>query len=765
MLALAAICGAEMYYGEIKTVHDGLMVADNSWSFDSDSGVLTVKSNNNLTYNESGRTGAEADGSWYEHKTGIKKVELVGNFSKITYGAFMGCTSLEEINLTEDVTIIDNDAFSGCSSLSKITLDHHQPLDFTADLRNVSVLGGKEIFKGTMIKEFYIGSSITEDEIKDLNVFPEGIEKLYGIAGSYIETYAKENNIAFAEIPADPVVTVLKNGKTQGTYEAPYGRVFDSYKNPTGAIDLLFTDEQCTTLYDNSLYTLSNTTLYAQELMTCIGFSLRTREYSGLRTLYELYDSNISNAEITEVGVLGGYGEYALNDVTADSTGIGSIVIYQNGILTGKLVSEKNGKKTFAATAVGFEKDDGTLDTEKANKGIIYRGYIKVKNLDNGNEEIYYTDSAVMSLRSLSERFLSSYAAAACTNTEKAFIGNACASPLPEADAVRYNKTQLSELLSEAYNSSEMLLIGEQIEYNQYPSDRLASFSDKGVELPSILGVDVSGYGMKLKSMNDARYQKYLTELIDYAHDGGIITVCSHIDCPNGSVGASGEGFRGKLVSEQEWRDLVSEGTVLNTELKELLNIDARLLRDLKNNGIPVLFRPFHEMNGSWFWWNVGIGGAKVDAELFKDLWIYVHNYYTKELGLTNLIWVYSPNFGNIDVDYCYPGNEYVDITGLDWYAKSADEISQSRQNSDTVDYKVMMAQGKPVALTEFGFSGTYKPSAAECSEIFKEMMQNNLKSTYVLGWNNVFTGREDLTALMQSDFVISLADMRQLFN
>lgn len=764
IVALCTLCCAEIYSGDIKSEYNGKIIVDNSWIFDSESGLLTITSNNDIEYNESGRTADYQDGSWKEHMQSIRKVQFVGNFDKISYGAFQNCSKLENIILAENTCRIDSKAFSGCAALTKISVENYQSVDNTADLRNIVGLAGREIFKDTAIKTFYISAGIAENHVKNLDIFPAGTEKICGIKGSYIETFAIENDIAFDELPSDATVTVKKNGRTVGTYSVPYGRRFTSYKNPSGALDLLFVDAAFQTLYDNASYTVADTELYAKEILSFTGFSVRTREYAGLRTIYDFNFVEPNNAQIFEVGVLGGYGEYALNDVTVETEDMNRIVVYQDGELVGKLLSENGDIKTFAATAVGFEDEDGTLNDARAKAGIIYRGYIRIKKADGDTEQVFYTDSIVTSLRNISDRFLSSDVAKVCTEKEKEFIKRATNIELLEDDALRYSREQLKSVLSDVYNS-EMLLIGEQIEHNQYPSDRIASFSSVGSDAPSILGVDAGAYGMKLQSMNDAKYKKYLTELLDYAYGGGIITICSHIACPNGSVGDKDHGCRGTLESEQEWRDLVTEGTALNTELKELLNVDAKLLRDLNNNGIPVLFRPFHEMNGSWFWWNVGRGGTTIDSKLFRDLWIYVHNYYTNELELTNLIWVYSPNYGAIDVDYCYPGDEYVDMAGLDWYAKSSTAIFEPRKDSGTVDYNVMMAHNKPVSLTEFGFSGGFSLTASQCGEIFSRMMQNGMHLTYVLGWNEVFSGMDGVAEFMKDEYILTLSDMRGLFN
>ena len=83
----------------------------------------------------------------------------------------------------------------------------------------------------------------------------------------------------------------------------------------------------------------------------------------------------------------------------------------------------------------------------------------------------------------------------------------------------------------------------------------------------------------------------------------------------------------------------------------------AQQLTILRDNGVPVLFRPLHEASGGWFWW----GAA--DAESYKKLYITMYEKFTKEYGLNNLIWVWNGQ----DARW-YPGDEYVDIIGEDVY-------------------------------------------------------------------------------------------------
>jgi beta-mannanase len=93
------------------------------------------------------------------------------------------------------------------------------------------------------------------------------------------------------------------------------------------------------------------------------------------------------------------------------------------------------------------------------------------------------------------------------------------------------------------------------------------------------------------------------------------------------------------------------------------LKVKADLLTQLRDANVPVLCRPYHELNGNWFWW------GKQGPDKFKKLWITMYNYFVKEQGLNNIILVLCYT-GQPDGNW-YPGDEYMDIAGADTYVKN----------------------------------------------------------------------------------------------
>lgn len=137
------------------------------------------------------------------------------------------------------------------------------------------------------------------------------------------------------------------------------------------------------------------------------------------------------------------------------------------------------------------------------------------------------------------------------------------------------------------------------------------------------------------------------------------------------------------------------EGTWENDIVKADLAKMAGYLKLLKDQNIPVIWRPLHEASGNfntggtaWFWW--GYSGA----ESYKKLWIYMFDYFQTQ-GLNNLIWVWTTQTND---NAYYPGDAYVDIIGRDIYTDPSGASIASQFNTIQGVYP-----NKLVTLSECG--------------------------------------------------------------
>jgi len=169
-----------------------------------------------------------------------------------------------------------------------------------------------------------------------------------------------------------------------------------------------------------------------------------------------------------------------------------------------------------------------------------------------------------------------------------------------------------------------------------------------------------------------------------YWRAGGLVEVSVHLRNPLDST--RGGGLRDRNVNLS---GLLVPGSPENAAWNGELDLVAAGLHELQQEGVVVLWRPFHEMNGAWFWW------GKKPPEDFKRLWRYTFYYLTRSKGLDNLIWIYSPNMGPKAEDY-YPGGDTVDIVGLDAYTDNVDRLH-------VWGYGALARLGKPFGFGEFG--------------------------------------------------------------
>jgi mannan endo-1,4-beta-mannosidase len=185
--------------------------------------------------------------------------------------------------------------------------------------------------------------------------------------------------------------------------------------------------------------------------------------------------------------------------------------------------------------------------------------------------------------------------------------------------------------------------------------------------------------------------------LIDYWEAGGLVTVTWH--APNPWTGHNAHDVR----VPGNFSDLYTPGNPMNLTFNRMLDELAEPLTELQRAGVVVLFRPFHENNGNWFWWGYKGSDTQPSAEQFSSLWRYTFEYMTRTKRLNHLLWVYCVNRsgfeGSEDVLVFHPGARYFDIVALDDYKSNNKHEPQPIQSA----YQQIRSLGKPIALGEYG--------------------------------------------------------------
>lgn len=207
---------------------------------------------------------------------------------------------------------------------------------------------------------------------------------------------------------------------------------------------------------------------------------------------------------------------------------------------------------------------------------------------------------------------------------------------------------------------------------------------------------------------------------IEAANEGTIITMSAHM--PNFAIVAEkGKDSNGNYdysgytpnVTTGDVVSRIMPGGDLNEVYTGYLDIIAEYANVLEEEGVPVLFRPFHENNGSWFWW----GKAFCDEEGYKNLYRYTVEYLRDSKDVHNFLYVYSPNGpfeGEEDYLSRYPGDEFIDVIAFDMYhdnpIENAEEDTWMYSLKETIELVQGIAdkKGKLSAVSETGIRKDY---------------------------------------------------------
>ncbi|SFZ93444.1 mannan endo-1,4-beta-mannosidase [Flaviramulus basaltis] len=262
---------------------------------------------------------------------------------------------------------------------------------------------------------------------------------------------------------------------------------------------------------------------------------------------------------------------------------------------------------------------------------------------------------------------------------------------------------------------------------SDFPNTIKSDVNDIIGDFPAVYGFDIGriehGYD---KNLDGVPFETMRKLMIDAHKNGGIITVSWHADNPS-----TGGDSWDKTAAV---KDVINNGQYKD---KYLLWLDkvADFLNSIKYNGVkvPIIFRPFHEMNGAWFWW----GDPNCTTAEYVQLWKETVDYLKNKHKLHNLIYAYSPNKLNPNDDYMkyYPGDDYVDFFGIDIYDfNNSEDYKKSVVNDLKIVKDVATSKNKLYAFTETGIE------AIPTNKWFTEVVYPSIENTgiaYILFWRN----------------------------
>lgn len=304
-------------------------------------------------------------------------------------------------------------------------------------------------------------------------------------------------------------------------------------------------------------------------------------------------------------------------------------------------------------------------------------------------------------------------------------------------------ETDIRKVLTDAadsgvplYGHQDDLMYGHswRVTADECEFDRSDVYATAGA-YPFILGLDLGGIELdNCENLDGNDFTAMRRAALKHWQRGGLLALSWHSRNPL----TGGDSWD---VSDDTTVESILPGGIMHDKFMGWLDkvCDYIIsLRDDDGRQIPVIWRPLHEHNGDWFWWCA----SECSAEQYNSLWIMMHDYMTKVRKVGGLMWEISP--GSLGLDLLierYPGDEYVDIIGLDCYCHGdaslentiPDYIAKVRASLDFLK-DFASSRNKILAFSETGYESI--PDAEWWSKALAPALEGYPVS-YVLTWRN----------------------------
>ncbi len=217
-------------------------------------------------------------------------------------------------------------------------------------------------------------------------------------------------------------------------------------------------------------------------------------------------------------------------------------------------------------------------------------------------------------------------------------------------------------------------------------------------DIKSVCGAHPAVFNMDFHIVVEENNPDYVRNLMTKAYlMGGVISMVWHQD----NMNATDAWSITNVVSS-----MLIGGSNYNKYIDKLNKVAAfaKSMRGPKGGAIPILFRPYHEHTGAWFWW----GKGNCTANEFRLLWQQTVDYLRNTANVHNFIYVISPdgNAYNSKTEYTqiFPGHDYVDIYGVDFYFGAGDQAEVTKFSNRVNEIGELSATYKKIAaVTEVG--------------------------------------------------------------
>lgn len=252
---------------------------------------------------------------------------------------------------------------------------------------------------------------------------------------------------------------------------------------------------------------------------------------------------------------------------------------------------------------------------------------------------------------------------------------------------------------------------------------------------PAVIGIDLGHFTGREKNLVEKEKKRVRKVVQETYKRGGVITISWHFNNP-----VSNDGFYwNEEKSVNAVKDIIPNGEY-HEHYKEILSEIGEWANScVDENGvkIPMIFRPYHEFDGDWFWW----GKSHTKREDFIALWRFTVEYLRDSLDVRNFIYAFSPdNRFDSEEEFLdrYPGNKWVDMVGMDNYG----DLGRDGYKLDLAINKLRIItkfaeeNNKIAAFTETGLESI--PDTTWWTDILlKTLEDKEVKMSYVLVWRN----------------------------
>ncbi len=288
-------------------------------------------------------------------------------------------------------------------------------------------------------------------------------------------------------------------------------------------------------------------------------------------------------------------------------------------------------------------------------------------------------------------------------------------------------------------------------------------------DYPAFFGWDVSKLGQRPFNIDSVDFEKMKNWIKQGYRLGGVISISWHMDNP--------------VTNGDSWDNTPAIYSILpggehHADYKRKLDLFAEFLSELKVGlwtKIPIIFRPFHEHTGIWFWW----GRGNTTAAEYKALWKFTVEYLRDVKKIHHILYAYSTDVFDSEEDYLefYPGDEYVDIMAYDDYRNVRNPESRS-EFEKRLKMLTQLAESheKIAALSETGLE------RIPVNDWFTNVLLKGIKEevipqkiSYILLWRNANPGHHyapfrghssesDFLKFYQDPYTLFMSDLPDMY-